>query len=267
MKKTLTCLTLLISINGFSQFSNYYNVDINQDVNVTGTVNVNKNITSIDYGQLAIANAQREKNRLENLKYDDERDRSIYLSVAENPLMAYDFGTPYIETVRNGFGFRRLTISITIPHKSLFVPAGVLRYENVSSDGITTEIFLNPPQYSKEVINCEKMAKMELFKTNTLNLNAAKDDSIFVLKKDINRATVWGNKGFVGTLIWQDDYQNTITDNYHSYTYDGVYNFVKVRYFGDKDEVTFEQLEGRRYYLKKLVEKIISTASVYDYKY
>lgn len=46
----------------------------------------------------------------------------------------------------------------------------------------------------------------------------------------------------------------------------GVEFFVKVRYHGDKDEVTFEQLEGRRYYLKGLIEKIIANAKVYDIK-
>ena len=44
----------------------------------------------------------------------------------------------------------------------------------------------------------------------------------------------------------------------------GVEILVKVRYHGDKDDVTFEQLEGRRYYLKELIEKIISTAKVND---
>jgi hypothetical protein len=42
---------------------------------------------------------------------------------------------------------------------------------------------------------------------------------------------------------------------------------VKVRTYGDKDKTTFEELEGRRYYLKQLIEKVISTAMVYDMKY
>ena len=87
----------------------------------------------------------------------------------------------------------------------------------------------------------------------------------FVHKKDVARATVWGFKGFVSTLIWEDDYQYTITDNYSSYTPDNILNFVKVRYYGNKKEVSFEQLEGRRYYLKRLIEKVISTAAIYDY--
>jgi len=47
----------------------------------------------------------------------------------------------------------------------------------------------------------------------------------------------------------------------------GVNHSVFVRYYGDKDEVTFEQIEGRKYYLKRLIEKIISTATVYNTTY
>lgn len=39
--------------------------------------------------------------------------------------------------------------------------------------------------------------------------------------------------------------------------------FLKVRYSGDKDDVAFEQLEGRRYYLKRLINKTISTINYY----
>src|SRR5690606_13409338 len=95
-------------------------------------------------------------------------------------------------------------------------------------------------------------------------------NEIYVHKKDVNRAKVWGVKGYVGTLIYEDDYEYTIGDNYMSFDEDkkkGIYYYVKVRYFGDKDEITFEDLEGRRYYLKGLIEKIISTAKIIDSRY
>lgn len=271
MKKLLIFISFLISVNSYSQYSNYYSLDVNQnikqDVNVSGTVNVNKNISTIDYGQLAIANAQREKNRLESERYADEREKNIYLSVAENPLMAFDYGTPDVATFRNNGGFRRITISMTLPHKSLFtLDSKNSRLENISLDGITTEVFIYFPSFKKEAIDVEKLSMMEHMIVNKKNLNGAGDDSIYVLKKDIKRATVWGIKGYVGTLIWQDAYQNTITDNYNSVSPDGVYSFFKVRYYGARGEVTFEQLEGRRYYLRRLIEKVISSASFYDYK-
>ena len=44
----------------------------------------------------------------------------------------------------------------------------------------------------------------------------------------------------------------------------GIEVRVKVRYYGNKKELTFEQLEGRKYYLKGLIEKIIATARLQD---
>lgn len=101
MKKTI--LTILATANFIitaqAQYSTYYNADINQNVNanvninknvnVSGTVYEHKTISTIDYGALQLANAQREKNRLENIKYADEQQRQISLEVASNPLKAY----------------------------------------------------------------------------------------------------------------------------------------------------------------------------------
>jgi type I restriction enzyme M protein len=40
-------------------------------------------------------------------------------------------------------------------------------------------------------------------------------------------------------------------------------NYATVKFSGDKDEITFEDLEGRRYYFRKLINQLISTASAY----
>jgi len=85
-------------------------------------------------------------------------------------------------------------------------------------------------------------------------------------KKDIKRANVGGNNGFRGTLIWEDKYEKCITDNYASYVNRNGETYIfsaKVRYKGDVDEVTFEQLEGRRYYFRRLVDRMISTIKIY----
>ena len=269
MKTILLIFLTLFPFISFSQYSNYYNVSksINVQATVSGQINVNSNITSIDYGSLALANAQRERNRIENIKYKDERERNIYLSILNNPILAYDYGYSLQEKSRNIGGFSKVSYELVVPHKALFVFAGSARLENVSIDGVTTEILFTPPVYNKAKIeiNVEKDAQYDSFRVGEVNEDS--NDKIFLHKKDIARATVWGTKGFNGTLIWEDDYQFTITDNYSSYTDDGIFNFVKVRYFGNKKEVTFEQLEGRRFYLKRLVEKVISTAVVYDYKF
>ena len=281
MKQIILLFGILSFFTTRAQYSNYYTVDINQDVNeninVSGNVNVNKNITTIDYGQLAIANAQRERNQLENLKYADEREMNISLEIALDPTKAYDYGYQNTFTKKGDdakiSGFKKFTLSYRIPHKSLFINAGAGRIENVSSEGITTEILFYNPEYNikNSVIDIEKDGKMENFKVGVLNdsqINLGK--RIFVHKKALNRATVYGISGFKSTLIWEDEYQYTIADNYVSFNKsigNGVKYFIKVRTYGDKNEVSFEQLEGRRYYLKRLVEKVISTAEAKDMKF
>ena len=106
MKKLLLILLCLPMI-GFGQWSNYYNVNanINKNVNVSGTVR--NTITTIDYGALAIANAQRETNRLTNkkialeqTKYRDEKARNEAIlnteraiEIATDPIKAWNYGT------------------------------------------------------------------------------------------------------------------------------------------------------------------------------
>ena len=69
-------------------------------------------------------------------------------------------------------------------------------------------------------------------------------------------------------MIWEDDYQYTITENYEAFwkNSNGVWfrAFAKVRYYGDKDDITFEDLEGRRHYLHQVIEKVISSARNFD---
>jgi len=280
MKHIILLFGILSFLSTRAQYSNYYKVDINKNVNesinVSGNVNVNKNISTIDYGQLAIANAQRERNRLENLKYSDEREKNISLLIAYDPTKAFEYGYQNTFTITGkdakSVGFKKFTLSYRIPHKSLFASAGAGRFENVSIDGITTEIIFNAPLYNKNnrATDLEKDGKMDSVKIGALNAIGPNGERDFVHKKDLNRATVYGIKGFKSSLIWEDDYQYTITDNYMSFDAgegNGIVYFVKVRTFGDKDEVTFEQLEGRRFYLRRLIEKIISTAVCKDIKY
>jgi len=281
-KMTLIAVIVAVCTTAQAQYSTYYNVDVNkkvnvnQNVNVSGSVYEHKTITTIDYGALQLANAQQEANRLEKIKYADEQQRRISLEVASNPVKAYDYGYQK-KFDRSGkdakpSGFKNYTMSYRIPHNSLFVQAGAGRFENVSIEGITTEIIFYSPRYNKEKveIDVEKNSKMDNVIVGQLNPVGMNGEDVFIHKKDINRATVFGVKGFKSTMIWEDEYQYTITDNFSSYDTskkNGVFYFVKVRTYGSKNEVTFEELEGRRYYLRQLIEKIISTAVVYDMKY
>ncbi|MDR1886296.1 MAG: hypothetical protein LBQ70_00130 [Prevotellaceae bacterium] len=282
MKKIISLVILIVVLTtAKAQYSTYYNIDVNQrvdaninkNVNVSGNVYEHKTITTIDYGALQLANAQNEKNRLENLKYADEQQRRIALEIATDPIKAYDYGYQNVFKIKGKdakpLGFRQFIMSYRVPNNALFVQAGAGRFENVSSEGITTEILIYAPVYNKnkDVIDVEKTAKMEVVIVGQLNDDG---DEIFVHKKDIKRATVFGVKGFKYTMIWEDDYQYTITDNFISFDptkKNGISYFVKVRTYGNKGEVSFEELEGRRYYLRLLIERIISTAYIGDEKY
>jgi hypothetical protein len=282
--KKIVSIAVIVTVCAITQaqYSTYYNVDVNkkvdvnQNVNVSGIVYEHQTITTIDYGALQLANAQNEANKLERIKYSDEQKRLISLEIASNPLKAYDYGYQNTFTIRGkdtkGSGFKSYTASHRIPHNALFVGTGNGRFENTSSTGITTEVIFYSPLYNKKKVdvNVEKDAKMEDVTVGQLNAVGPEGEDIFVHKKEINRATVLGVRGFKSTLIWEDDYQYVITDNFHSYDAsegNGVRYFAKVRTYGSKNEVTFEELEGRRYYLRQLVEKTISTAKAYNMKY
>lgn len=263
--------------NIYSQSNSNVNANINANVNhnVSGNVYEHKTITTIDYGALQLANAQREANRLESIKYADEQQRRISLEIASNPVKAYEYGFRTNFTVKGKeaklYGFKKFSASYIVPHSSLFVMAGAGRFENVSLDGITTEIIIDAPFYNKkkEDINVEEIAKMEEMIVGQLNDNGA-GGKFFVHKKDIARANVFGVKGFKFTLIWEDDYEYVITDNFISFDpskKNGVGYSAIINTYGNKSEVTFEELEGRRYYFRQLLEKMISTAVVYDMKY
>lgn len=266
MKTLLTIVFSLLVINSYSQYSSYYNVykkiDINQRVNISGS------ISTIDYGNLALANAQIERNRLESQRYADEKMKEIALSIANNPMLAYDFGTQIDLIGKNDKenNFKKYIYHLRVPNALLFSHLKGGNFENVSDEGVITEVIIFLPTYNKykEEVNVEKDLKFERDTVGTLK--KANNSLIYTHKKDIDRATVFGISGFRGTLIWEDDYQYVITDNYQSYSDDGILYNAKVRYKGSKKEINFEQLEGRRYYLRRLLEKIISTASITDYK-
>ena len=177
MKISLAIILLIItSFSLKSQiYSGYYranvDVDVNQKVDVSGNVNVNKTITSIDYGALANANAQRERNRIEKqrleieqAKYRNELEKQnarLYskqaMEIAEDPVKAHDYGQYYSQkmnwspTGNKGLrylGFLSYTEYVTVPHNSLFIVNGNRRFENVSPDGITTEIIMDEPRYN-----------------------------------------------------------------------------------------------------------------------
>ena len=283
----------------YSQYSNYYNVDVNSNsnVNVSGTVDVNKNInvsgnvyktvSTIDYGALRLANVEREKNRLESLKFQNEKDRNQSIEIATNPIKAFDYGTDnnWVMDKKSAerYGFSKGTTWYhKIPHPSLFVKIDGYNYRNESVDGVITEIELGSAIYplGQEVFlksskseqkkwidenqkyfgEAEKLVK-EVYQPN-YKPGELIDDKYYTHKFDLNKTTIYGQSGFVWSWFYEDDYEYVIKDNYICILPNGVWITSGVRYKGDKDKVDFEIIEGRRSYLKRLADQIIATTRI-----
>ena len=279
MKKLL--IIILFPSILFSQYSNYYQVDKN--VRVSGNLNIStterKTIRTIDYGALAEANALREKNRLERLKYKDEQDKIKAYEVALDPLKSYDYGeiswTWWDKNLRKIYG------KIKRKHKFDYIRKPYLLFDllrgtyiNVSDDNITTTMITYgtvkriPGHILEDYeinLSVEQILKKEKLKVGEYVMLSPQEGGLegYLHKKDINRAVVFGEKGFVGTYALEDDYEYTIVDAFVSPNRDSEYlNIMLVTYSGDKDLVDFEKLEGRRYYLKQLINKVVMNAFI-----
>jgi hypothetical protein len=225
------------------------------------------------------------------------------------------------------YGFISYEEKMQIPHTSLFENVGGARWENISTDGITTEIQFGACQYNyrnlpyldfeqgkkyrarsnflSEYYDSHHKPKKRDYKKNkdaykkdleryyevcdsldnfgyktTPKTNSkfpslkekamfpsSDGDSAYCHKMESVKRLVYGHKGFRYSLIWEDNYEMCITDNYES-SYDGITFFVKVRYKADRwADKTFEDLEGRRFYLSKFIDKTIATRSIKNQVY
>ena len=298
MKNSLTVLFFLTCSVLISQDlprfypSTYYqkvnlnaNVNVRQNVNVSGTVNVNKNITTIDYGALAQANAIRERNRLERLKYLNEEQRRRALEIAEDPSKAYDYSNEssykLTNSERKEFGLpSRITLYQKRLNESLYsLNSG--DWTNISRDFITT-ILVNfstgTTDWYNDAFGDEFGVDSNDVESHVIyNLEAGKEysssesisqmwggDDAFIHKVEVSRATVRGYNGYKGTIVYETKYEKGIVDYYHSVSNGNILSRWKVVTKGNTNEVTFEQLEGRRYYLRLLNEKQIANSSYYS---
>jgi len=349
MKKLLLIL-LCFPMIGFGQYSNYYNVNHNINANINRNVNVSNTVTTIDYGALANANAQRETNRLtqqkiaiEQAQYRDAKERNDAIlnanraqEIALNPMKAHTYGYSHVVKYnRSNKGQERLEESgfisydeiMQIPHNSLFENVGNGRWENISTNGITTEIIFyvcnynyknfpyfdlsqgkiyeararvllehyeshqkpkksnykkNKDAYKKDLERyyevCDSLDNYGYLRTpKFISINpllkeksmfpTSDGDSAYCHKKEVVKRLVYGNKGFRASLILEDDYEIRITDNYIS-SFNGMTFTAKVSYKADKgSDITFEDLEGRRFYLSKFIDKSIATRRVTNMVY
>ena len=155
MKYNLIYTLILVPIFSLAQYSKYYQVDVNQnikaDVNINQTVSGEVTYKTIDYGELAKANALKEKIRLQNKIYNSEEERKRSLEIAQNPLKAYEYGTwkwQKVSKKQNGYGNR--WVYYKLPHNALFKQSG-FGIDNTSDDFVNTRLSVEYPQsFSKK---------------------------------------------------------------------------------------------------------------------
>ena len=284
MKNCIQLILLLTSINLVAQTSNFYgNYSNNKNTDAGVIVNnkidvsrdVNQTIRTIDYEQLSAENTQKEVDRLSSLKYSNELFRQRALEVANDPNKAFEYGSDMFFTKRGTqakiLGFKKTFHKQRELHGDFFTKNHQSNYRNQSEDGIITEIELhgcfklsglnkkNPN--SKETWERFKNGAEEYAKIKDWIVGEVTKDgsNLFIHSKDFTSALVFSLEGFRGSVSYEDDYNYVIKDNYTS-DFDGGVCEAGARFKGDKDKVTFEQLEGRRYYFRGLIENIISAA-------
>lgn len=248
------------------------NKNINQNIHVGGAIYESKTIRTIDYGALAEANANMQRLQFERQQYEDEKQRRIALEMAANPIKAYDYGQDggcFTTTGKEAeqYGFKKFSFTYRIPHNDFFYPTGYGRLENISPDGIVTEIIVYYPMYNMYNLPNRQPDPMhfnEYVKENEINY-VLEMDSVprYIYKKGVSKAIVFGVAGYKFTVIWEEEYQYCIRDFYSAFDSNvgnGISYYVKVQTYGSKEDTTFEKLEGRRYYFRPLIEKVISTA-------
>jgi hypothetical protein len=304
MKKLIKFLMILVfafPILTYSQYSNYYTVNVKQDIKVKGEITINEKIETIDYGALALAEAQNEKNALENKIYADNNQKRNAVEIANNPLKAYDYGEDIIwdvdaannvaegqRKIAKSYGFNYFYAKHKRPNSALYaLYNGGWSYINESNKGVTTIISLSIPSHiltTTEILDLkkkERQAKIESWNKlwdnteyyikNYFDLtlgikNTGTKDEYYLHKVEIKRANVAGSEGFILTRCKETNYEREIEDLFISMTSDGFYKTSSVKYKGDRDILDFKELESRRAYLGALNRKLISTISLYNYK-
>ena len=277
MKLLIAILLSIISFTLFGQYSNYYEVYHSGEVKVKSEVEVevNKTITTIDYGALAQANALAEKNRLEKIRYNDDISRSRALEIASDPLKAFNYGRDNnweLKRKDDRYGIKSCIYYHKIPHKSLFTSTSGYTYRNESLDGVVTIIDFDARGYlplaNQEHPGSEYFGRTEDFikEKGNWEVGTRYTSKGFIHKNEINRATVFTHNGFFQTLAREDDYEKIIEDKYVVITKNGFFYSVIVTFKGSKNSVTFEQLEGRRYYMGRLCRQMVATAKFKDIK-
>jgi hypothetical protein len=300
--KKLLIVFLFVPLVTFGQYSDYYNVDINsrskvdfsgtvnvnKNVDVSGNVNVNKTITTIDYGALRLANAQREKNRLESIKYNDDRERAIAFEIANDPSKAVDYGNQLNFKVNKKWikanGFKKTSVNFKELSNLLFQREGD-KYINYGDDNIRTEISYITPinlkkielqdntEFNKMWYNFEKLlletkdlesSIKKIYINDFCTVGKINVQNYYVHNVEISKTRVHGLNGFKVKVVMEDDYEKVIDNTFFAFDENtNIFYGSDCLIKGNKKEVTFEELEGKNEYFRKLYDKFLGQKGFY----
>lgn len=239
---------------------------------IDNTVNVNVQSTStvktVDYGKIAIANSMNDANEIKLKEFKDAKFKEDAAIISINPMKAYDLGTDISEKIRGKGNFIKYEIRAKILHESLFSLVN-RKFENTSNDGIRTSVQLFSPECCSTKYNVE-----DSLSYNKINLNDTANIELLelgyvnakILDKQLDRASIYGFSGFVGTLIGEEKYQNFIKDTYISTSSDGILFKFDVTYSASKTK-KIDALKSRRDFLRPVIDKFISAFSIGNYKF
>lgn len=254
-------------------------ITVNSQVSIPGTrrfidnkvnVNVQSNSTVkiINPGETAIANSLDDANDIKLKEFKDAKFKEDAALITLNPMKAYDLGTDIVVKNRGKGNFIKYEIKGKTLHESLFTFINN-KFENTSNDGVRTTIESFSPEYTIQKFNIEDSLSYEYIKLNdSINHDLLELGSIKVnvIEKQIERSSVFGFGGFLGSLVCQEKYLNFIKDRYMSYSIDGILFKFDVTYSLSKNK-PISLLKERRNYLRPVIEKFISGFSISNYKF
>jgi hypothetical protein len=286
-------------VNG--QYSNYYRADVNvnQKVDVSGDVKVQKTITTIDYGALAQANADREANRLKAMEISNQQDREAMIAIASKPALAVEYGKIITFSVPKDvpsnkraqskwqWGYSAFEWRFNIPHQALFKMVqsdkNGWKFENLSDAGISTSVWLQGQYNVKnrlayydtkgDVKNKQlnsflvEIVAPENLKNHVLQQKSNEGnivDGYYYHKVSISRATIHGQEGYKVMSVIEDDFEKAIVQKF-LYSNGKIVIMATSKVSGAKD-VSFEDIEGRNYYLSSTIGQMVSFPLYYDTK-
>ena len=103
------------------------------------------------------------------------------------------------------------------------------------------------------------MKKLTKWQERKVKQKSQVSDSAICHKTEVVKRIVYGKQGFRSTIIWEDEFEICITDNYVAFNNNVEYHFT-ARYKADKESsLSFQDLEGRRYYLSKFIDKHVAS--------